>query len=250
MMILPSTLFLEAPPLPYIHLLIHSSISVWIFIWCSSYAPFPAWCFSPNMFVFLNMVFILSSHKRECTRTCDVAWNQFAYSCVPCIHRALGDVREGLNGWHTPVFHPYLDTRTRVQLPAWGIAWTHHGLNGWHPFHSIWPRRPMMTLQHAVHQVAAAMLGGVAIATARHSRPRRKSMMMCIGKGGSFAAASFVRSPIGMADCMHGPLAGGVAPRTTTEEDGTGRDPRPRSSSSRWMMVMMRRDPPPPPPHG
>lgn len=83
---LPSTLFLEAPPLPYIHLLIHSSISVWIFIWCSSYAPFPAWCFSPNMFVFLNMVFILSSHKRECTRTCDVAWNQFAYSCVPCIH--------------------------------------------------------------------------------------------------------------------------------------------------------------------
>lgn len=138
MMILPSTLFLEAPPLPYIHLLIHSSISVWIFIWCSSYAPFPAWCFSPNMFVFLNMVFILSSHKRECTRTCDVAWNQFAYSCVPCIHRALGDVREGLNGWHTPVFHPYLDTRTRVQLPAWGIAWTHHGLNGWHPgIHSI-----------------------------------------------------------------------------------------------------------------
>ena len=110
------------------------------------------------------------------------------------MHRALGDVGEGLNGWHTPVFHPYLDTRTRVQLPAWGIAWTHHGLNGWHPFHSIWPRRPMMTLQHAVHQVAAAMLGGVAIATARHSRPRRKSMMMCMGKGGSFAAASFVRS--------------------------------------------------------
>jgi hypothetical protein len=53
------------------------------------------------------------------------------------MHRALGDVGEGLNGWHTPVFHPYLDTRTRVQLPAWGIAWTHHGLNGWHPFHSI-----------------------------------------------------------------------------------------------------------------
>lgn len=54
------------------------------------------------------------------------------------MHRALGDVGEGLNGWHTPVFHPYLDTRTRVQLPAWGIAWTHHGLNGWHPgIHSI-----------------------------------------------------------------------------------------------------------------
>jgi hypothetical protein len=200
MMILPSTLFLEAPPLPYIHLLIHSSISVWIFIWCSSYAPFPAWCFSPNMFVFLNMVFILSSHKRECTRTCDVAWNQFAYSCVPCIHRALGDVREGLNGWHTPVFHAESYTPIRIWIHARGCScqlggWhgrTHHGLNGWHPFQSIWPRRPMMTLQHAIHQVAATAY--CYVASRRYCNSTAKSMMMCMGKGGSFAAASCVRS--------------------------------------------------------